>query len=83
MPGQMVYNQSKFSGYHMLLGQRPSVADTVSAATAVIAENPNFTAALAAAITSMMRGKNQQQQRTPEGSVRDNKMSDSDNFDRN
>lgn len=36
--------------------QQPSLADTVSAATAAITADPNFTAALAAAITSIMGG---------------------------
>ncbi|KAK7272281.1 hypothetical protein RJT34_28778 [Clitoria ternatea] len=65
--GQALYNQSKFSGLQMSqdvaepsqLGnqsqQQPSpyLADTVSAA---IAADPNFTAALAAAITSIIGG---------------------------
>lgn len=61
--------------------QRPSMADTVSAATAEIGENPNLTAALAAAITSMMVGKNQQQQ-ILEANARD-KTTDPDNYDPN
>ncbi|XP_057962083.1 probable WRKY transcription factor 31 [Malania oleifera] len=36
--------------------QQPSLADTVSAATAAITADPNFTAALAAAITSILNG---------------------------
>ncbi|XP_059662516.1 probable WRKY transcription factor 31 [Cornus florida] len=36
----------------------PSMADTVSAATAAITADPNFTAALVAAITSIMGGAN-------------------------
>ncbi|XP_019431427.1 PREDICTED: WRKY transcription factor 42-like isoform X2 [Lupinus angustifolius] len=36
--------------------QQPSLADTVSAATAVITADPNFTAVLAAAISSIMGG---------------------------
>ncbi|KAE8664460.1 WRKY transcription factor 6 [Hibiscus syriacus] len=36
--------------------QQPSLADTVSAATAAITNDPNFTAALAAAITSIIGG---------------------------
>ncbi|XP_019414092.1 PREDICTED: probable WRKY transcription factor 31 isoform X2 [Lupinus angustifolius] len=69
MLGQALYNQSKFSGLQMssngvvdpsqLGGNQatPShLADTVSAATAAIATDPNFTAALAAAITSIIGG---------------------------
>ncbi|XP_021274893.1 probable WRKY transcription factor 31 [Herrania umbratica] len=65
--GQALYNQSKFSGLQMSQdmeqpqsgqqlpqGQQNSLADTVSAATAAIAADPNFTAALAAAITSII-----------------------------
>jgi hypothetical protein len=37
-------------------GQQNSISDTVSAATAAIAADPNFTAALAAAITSIIGG---------------------------
>ncbi|KAL5990107.1 hypothetical protein ACLOJK_011004 [Asimina triloba] len=40
----------------------PSLADTVSAATAAIAADPNFTAALAAAITSIIGGNSNKQQ---------------------
>ncbi|XWS30961.1 hypothetical protein CRYUN_Cryun23aG0036100 [Craigia yunnanensis] len=65
--GQALHNQSKFSGLQMsqdveqpklghqlLQGQTNSLADTVNAATAAIAADPNFTAALAAAITSII-----------------------------
>lgn len=38
--------------------QQPSLVDTVSAATAAITADPNFTAALAAAITSLIGGAN-------------------------
>ena len=69
--GQAVYNQSKFSGLQMSQDMDPaqlqalpmnqgqqnsSFSDTVSAATAAIASDPNFTAALAAAITSIIGG---------------------------
>ncbi|KAH6775954.1 hypothetical protein C2S52_013515 [Perilla frutescens var. hirtella] len=69
--GQVLHNQSKFSGLQMshdgnepgpiLAGQplqlhQPSYADTLSAATAAIASDPNFTAALAAAISSILGG---------------------------
>ncbi|KAA8526523.1 hypothetical protein F0562_008274 [Nyssa sinensis] len=64
--GQALYNQSKFSGLqmpgqdmeaaaqlgHQQLPQQNSMADTVAAITA----NPNFTAALAAAISSIIGG---------------------------
>ncbi|XP_057764939.1 probable WRKY transcription factor 31 [Salvia miltiorrhiza] len=65
--GQALYNQSKFSGLQMskdvneLPGQpqaqpqpQPSFSDTLSAATAAITADPNFTAALAAAISSII-----------------------------
>ncbi|XAR55360.1 hypothetical protein NMG60_11035411 [Bertholletia excelsa] len=65
--GQALYNQSKFSGLQMSqeaeatqLGHQapslpqPSLADTVNALTT----DPNFTAALAAAITSLIGGGN-------------------------
>ncbi|KAI4363790.1 hypothetical protein MLD38_019961 [Melastoma candidum] len=62
--GQALYNQSKFSGLQMSQDtkgtsshsdepQRGSFNDTLSAA---IATNPNFTAALAAAISSIIGG---------------------------
>ncbi|XP_068658179.1 probable WRKY transcription factor 31 [Aristolochia californica] len=68
--GQPLYNQSKFSGLHMSQNvdpaqfaahqapavPQPSFADTVSAATAAITADPNFTAALVAAITSIIGG---------------------------
>ncbi|KAK8517815.1 hypothetical protein V6N12_016655 [Hibiscus sabdariffa] len=60
--GQALYNQSKFSNdieqpqmnHQLQQGQQNSLADTVNAATAAIAADPNFTAALAAAITSII-----------------------------
>ncbi|XP_008784385.2 probable WRKY transcription factor 31 [Phoenix dactylifera] len=69
--GQTLSNQSKFSGLQMSpdmeAAQFPhpkppsatSLADTVSAATAAITADPNFTAALAAAITSIIGGGHQ------------------------
>ncbi|KAK6149731.1 hypothetical protein DH2020_017256 [Rehmannia glutinosa] len=69
--GQALYNQSKFSGLQMsqdvindgaqMQGQSsqhppPLFADTLSAATAAITADPNFTAALAAAISSIIGG---------------------------
>lgn len=67
---QALYNQSKFSGLQLSQDmesahqapptlhqpQPASLADTVSAATAAITADPNFTAALAAAITSIIGG---------------------------
>ncbi|KAK4492808.1 hypothetical protein RD792_000133 [Penstemon davidsonii] len=54
--GQALYNQSKFSGLQMSQdmhqGQNSQLSDTVNA----LATNPNFTAALAAAITSLIGG---------------------------
>ncbi|XP_038710961.1 probable WRKY transcription factor 31 [Tripterygium wilfordii] len=61
--GQTVYNnQSKFSGHEFsqdmssshLPAQSSPFADNMSAATAAITADPNFTAALAAAITSII-----------------------------
>ncbi|CAL0303964.1 unnamed protein product [Lupinus luteus] len=70
--GQALYNQSKFSGLQMSQDGMvnpsqlrdhqalpPHLADTVSAATAAITADPNFTAALAAAITSIIGGGSQ------------------------
>ncbi|GMI72715.1 hypothetical protein like AT1G62300 [Hibiscus trionum] len=61
--GQALYNQSKFSGLQLSQDimsssqlHQPRLADTVSAATAAIANDPSFTAALAAAITSIIGG---------------------------
>ncbi|KAH1055649.1 hypothetical protein J1N35_033714 [Gossypium stocksii] len=64
--GQALYNQSKFSGLQLSQDivsssqlqqpQQSTLADTVSAATAAIANDPSFTAALAAAITSIISG---------------------------
>ncbi|KAF8414121.1 hypothetical protein HHK36_002120 [Tetracentron sinense] len=68
--GQPLYNQSKFSGLQISQGmestqlahqsapapQQPSLADTVNAATVAITADPNFTAALAAAISSIIGG---------------------------
>ncbi|EOA34965.1 hypothetical protein CARUB_v10020051mg [Capsella rubella] len=60
--GQALYNQSKFSGLQFSGGspstaaysQSHAVADTITALTA----DPNFTAALAAVISSMINGSN-------------------------
>ncbi|KAJ0265791.1 WRKY transcription factor 6 [Hirschfeldia incana] len=57
--GQALYNQSKFSGLQFSSGspsaaQSHAVADTISALTA----DPNFTAALASVISSMISGSN-------------------------
>ncbi|KAL3519441.1 hypothetical protein ACH5RR_017590 [Cinchona calisaya] len=60
--GQAMYSQSNFSGLQVSQniaqnhGQHPSFADSLSAATAAITADPNFTAALAAAISSMIGG---------------------------
>ncbi|KAI8525083.1 hypothetical protein RHMOL_Rhmol13G0200300 [Rhododendron molle] len=71
---QTLYNQSKFSGLHVSQNleahqvpppqlhhqqPQPSFADTLSAATAAITADPSFTAALAAAISSIMGGNAQ------------------------
>ncbi|CAM0145460.1 unnamed protein product [Urochloa decumbens] len=71
-PPLPLYNQSKFSGLHMSStassdATRPPIgigladADTVTAAAAAITADPNFTVALAAAITSIIGGGSQQQ----------------------
>ncbi|ESQ38147.1 hypothetical protein EUTSA_v10028586mg [Eutrema salsugineum] len=61
MMGQALYysqqQQSKFSGLQ-LPSQSLNAGESVSAATAAIAANPNFAAALAAAITSIINGSN-------------------------
>ncbi|XP_020100979.1 probable WRKY transcription factor 31 [Ananas comosus] len=64
--GQALYNQSKLAGLHMSGDAVPtavappaSLADTVTAATAAITADPNFTAALAAAIASIIGGAHQ------------------------
>ncbi|XP_061345513.1 probable WRKY transcription factor 31 [Gastrolobium bilobum] len=49
-----LYNQSKFSGLQNVGSSQ--LAPTVSAATAAITADPNFTAALAAAISSIIGG---------------------------
>ncbi|CAO2209275.1 unnamed protein product [Urochloa humidicola] len=64
LPPPPPYNQSKFSGLHMSSPPPNSsdapigigLADTVSAAAAAITADPNFTVALAAAITSIIGG---------------------------
>ncbi|KAK9715018.1 hypothetical protein RND81_06G136900 [Saponaria officinalis] len=65
-------NQSKFSGLHtsspqqldpsqlQFPNQNAAFADTLSAATTAITSDPNFTAALAAAISSIIGGANNQ-----------------------
>ncbi|XP_058101256.1 probable WRKY transcription factor 31 [Magnolia sinica] len=70
--GQSLYNQSKFCSLqvspntdmaqfsHPQQMQQPALsADTVNAATAAITADPNFTAALAAAISSIIGGAHQ------------------------
>ncbi|GER56289.1 WRKY DNA-binding protein 31 [Striga asiatica] len=53
MLGQAIYNQSKFSGLHPpTTGQQPAFVDTLAA----VAADPKFTAALAAAISSIIGG---------------------------
>ncbi|OVA03405.1 DNA-binding WRKY [Macleaya cordata] len=53
-------NQSQLPAQQLQTQNNPSLADTVSAATAAITADPNFTAALAAAITSIIGGGNHQ-----------------------
>ncbi|CAM0953770.1 unnamed protein product [Alopecurus aequalis] len=54
--GQKLYDQSKLSAVQAVAGTKDGggerLAETVNAATAVIASDPNFTAVLAAALTS-------------------------------
>uniref|UniRef100_M8C348 WRKY transcription factor 6 n=1 Tax=Aegilops tauschii TaxID=37682 RepID=M8C348_AEGTA len=72
MPPHMLYNQSKFSGLQMSsdsvdagqfaqprppMGLPGQLSDTVSAAAGAITADPNFTVALAAAISSIMAGQ--------------------------
>ncbi|KAL5203324.1 hypothetical protein ABZP36_014276 [Zizania latifolia] len=58
--GQKLYDQSKLSAVQAVAGTKGSdsgaLADTVNAATAAIASDPNFTAVLAAALTSYIGG---------------------------
>lgn len=63
--GQVMHNESKFSGLQMSKDSRslqhpqprhPLFEDTLSATTAAIAADPNFTTALAAAISSIIGG---------------------------
>ncbi|KAE8724400.1 WRKY transcription factor 6 [Hibiscus syriacus] len=61
LSGQAFYNQSKFSGLQLSQDmvsstqlQQPQLADTVSTATVAMANDPNLTAALAAALTSII-----------------------------
>lgn len=59
--GQPLYNQSKFSGLHVSSHSNQSqpntsFADTLSATTAAITADPNFMAAVAAAISTIMGG---------------------------
>ncbi|KAE8686378.1 aspartic proteinase isoform 2 [Hibiscus syriacus] len=61
--GQALCNQSKFTGLQLSQDtvsssqlQQPQLADTVRAATVAMANDPNFTAALAAALTSIIGG---------------------------
>ncbi|XP_059297204.1 WRKY transcription factor 6-like [Lycium ferocissimum] len=70
---QGLHNQSKFSGLQVSqdaklqpqqlqhVQNHPSFTDTLTAATAAITADPNFTAALAAAISSMITGSQKEQ----------------------
>ncbi|KAJ0250228.1 WRKY transcription factor 42 [Hirschfeldia incana] len=63
MMGQALYysqQQSKFSGLQ-IPSQSLNAGESVTAATAAIAANPNFAAALAAALTSIINGPNNHQ----------------------
>ncbi|KAL4290146.1 hypothetical protein GQ457_14G011030 [Hibiscus cannabinus] len=53
---QLGHQQHQFPHPQLQQPQQPSLADTVSAATAAITNDPSFTAALAAAITSIIGG---------------------------
>ncbi|XP_059286036.1 WRKY transcription factor 6-like isoform X2 [Lycium ferocissimum] len=66
--GQALYNQSKFSGLQVSQDNihHPSFShDTLSAATAAITADPNFTAALAAAISSIIGGSQPNNSNSP------------------
>ncbi|KAG7541934.1 WRKY domain [Arabidopsis thaliana x Arabidopsis arenosa] len=72
----MYYNQqqSKFSGLQLpaqplQMAATSSVAEGVSASSAAIASDPNFAAALAAAITSIMNGSSHQNNNTNSNNV--------------
>ncbi|PIN22370.1 hypothetical protein CDL12_04909 [Handroanthus impetiginosus] len=78
--GQAPYNQSKFSGLQMSQdlnesGQHipPSLADALTAATAAITTDPNFTAALAAAISSIIGSSHQNNNSNPNVNTSDSK----------
>ncbi|XP_054814318.1 probable WRKY transcription factor 31 [Prosopis cineraria] len=84
--GQALYNQSKFSGLQLSQDADTSqssqaapqplhLADSVSAATAAIASDPNFTAALAAAITSIIGGAQQNNNSNNSGNLPPNNNS--------
>lgn len=63
MMGQALYysqQQTKFSGLQ-IPSQSLNAGENVTAATAAIAANPNFAAALAAALTSIINGPNNHQ----------------------
>lgn len=92
--GQSLYNQSKFSGLQLspnidtaqfmhhqqqAPAQHPSLVDTVSAATAAITADPNFTAALAAAITSIIGGGGVNQSAGNSSPAADNNNSNNNN----
>ncbi|KAK4347604.1 hypothetical protein RND71_033943 [Anisodus tanguticus] len=66
--GQALYNQSKFSGLQVSQDNihHPSFShDTLSAATTAITADPNFTAALAAAISSIIGGSHPNNRNNP------------------
>ncbi|EOA16389.1 hypothetical protein CARUB_v10004543mg [Capsella rubella] len=75
--GQALYynqQQSKFSGLQLpaqplQIPATSSVSESVSAASAAIASDPNFAAALAAAITSIMNGSSHQNNNTNNNNV--------------
>ncbi|XP_051129083.1 WRKY transcription factor 6-like [Andrographis paniculata] len=59
--GQPVYTQSRFSGLHMSNDAEKPPPLTTDTLTAAIAADPNFTAALTAAISSIISARNSNQ----------------------
>ncbi|XP_038889025.1 probable WRKY transcription factor 31 isoform X2 [Benincasa hispida] len=82
--GHALYNQSKFSGLQMSKDieappppppQQNPLADTLTAAGAAIASDPNFIAALATAMTSLIGGPHHQKENGNGNSNVDNNTS--------
>ncbi|TMW83775.1 hypothetical protein EJD97_000754 [Solanum chilense] len=82
--GQPLYNQSKFSGLQISqenIHHHPSIShDTLSAATAAITADPNFTAALAAAISSIIGGSHPNNGNSPMSGPSSNNNNNNSSF---